>query len=120
MKKPRPTEPKKATKLRRQGDLETVPESRARRETLEKKRGARPVIGDAVATGGSRSQHAMAARAGRQPVLESPGDHPAKRGPRMADDEVKRERAAGAKMKPAAAGGRRKVQATSGRTARAR
>ena len=105
MAKPRRTSPAKMEKLRNQGERRTVPESRARRERLELKSQPMeaPAVGQPISLGGSMSDRSAAARAGRQPVLESPNEHPAGKGPPMPRREAMEERARGAAMKPGAA-----------------
>jgi hypothetical protein len=91
------------------GDMRPIPESRARRERLELK-GAQVdgatfegSAGKPIVMGGSMSDRATTSRVGRQPVLESPMEHPAARGPRMPRSEVQAEEAAAAALKPGAA-----------------
>ena len=99
------TKPAKQEKMRRQGTLHAVPESRARRETLEvKSQGETPPrAGSAVTMQGSRSDRSFASRVGRQPVLESPDEHPAGKGPPMPDRAARELDALGARLKPGAA-----------------
>ena len=97
--------PAKESKRRRQGDVRVVPESRARRETLERKREARslPPTDQPVVVGGSLSDRAAASRVGRQPVLEAPEAHPAAKGPALPPYEVAAEEARATRVKPGVA-----------------
>jgi hypothetical protein len=100
----RRSKPAKQQKARTHG-AHTVPESRARRETLERKNQPEDElsVGEPLAAAGSRSDRAMAARMGRQPVLESQHEHPAGKGAPMPRRLALAEDARAAQGKPAAA-----------------